>query len=116
MKSFYLIAIAAVASASAIAQTPMPSPTGAAPRTTQESNAAKSGGMAADTAQSKTDAKSMGTGPSANWKTMDANGDGMISQEEYMAYHGGMWKKMKMTKGKMVSVDDMQKNMASGPN
>lgn len=25
------------------------------------------------------------------WKAMDANGDGRVSRDEYLAYHGGRW-------------------------
>ena len=112
MKSFHILAIAALASASAMAQ----APAGTTMRTPQEANAATSGGAAAAKGEMNKDAKAMGSGRAANWKAMDANGDGMISQEEYMAYHGGNWKKMKMTKDNMISMQDMEAQMASGPN
>ena len=112
MKSHYILAVAAIASASAFAQ----APAGTVMRPSAESNPSKSGGMPAEKAETKKDAKAMGSGPSANWKAMDANGDGMISQEEYMAYHTNNWKKMKMTKGNMISMQDMEAQMAAGPN
>ncbi len=42
----------------------------------------------------------------AKIKMMDTNGDGMISKEEYMAYHEQMFDKMKQTNG-MVNMKDM---------
>ncbi|MBG9388652.1 hypothetical protein [Caenimonas aquaedulcis] len=112
MKTISILAAAAIASASAFAQ----APAGTVMRPAAEANAAKSGGMPAEKAEMKKDGKTMGSGPSANWKAMDANGDGMVSQEEYMAYHTNNWKKMKMTKGNMISMQDMEAQMASGPN
>ena len=46
---------------------------------------------------------------------MDANGDGMISQKEYNAYHGTMWKRMKYTRG-MVTQAEMDRVLKGGPN
>jgi hypothetical protein len=46
-------------------------------------------------------------------KTMDANGDGMISKKEFDRHHEAMWKKMK-TKNGMVSVADMESMMMQG--
>ena len=45
--------------------------------------------------------------PMMDTKMMDANGDGMISKTEYMAYHESMWMKMKKNKDGMVMVKDM---------
>jgi hypothetical protein len=42
-----------------------------------------------------------------NMKMMDANHDGMISKQEYMAYHENMWMKMSDSKPEM-SMKDMQ--------
>jgi hypothetical protein len=112
MKSIYILAAAAIASASAFAQ----APAGTTTRPAAEANAARSGGMPAEKAEARKDGKTMGSGPASNWKAMDANGDGMISQEEYMAYHTGNWKKMKMTNGNMISMQDMEAQMAAGPN
>ena len=46
-------------------------------------------------------------------KMMDTNGDGMISKEEFMAYHEGMYSKMKQTNGG-VSIKDMDAEMHIG--
>jgi hypothetical protein len=109
MKVFYIAAIA-LASASAFAQAPagtvMPAP--------QEASTTASGGIPAAKAEMNKDTKTMGSGRALDMKAMDANGDGMISQEEYMTYHGNAWKKMKMTKNGMMSMDDMQKQMNNG--
>ncbi len=51
----------------------------------------------------------------AEMKMMDTNGDGMISKEEYMAYHEQMFDKMKQTDG-MVNMNDMHTGMRSGSN
>ena len=42
-----------------------------------------------------------------DFKMMDTNGDGMISRDEYMAYHESMWMKMKRNKDGMVMMKDM---------
>lgn len=39
---------------------------------------------------------------------MDANGDGMISKEEYMNYYESAWDKMPKDKDGMVTMKDMQ--------
>ena len=36
---------------------------------------------------------------------MDSNGDGMISRKEYDNYHGSMWKKMKLSNGRVAQAD-----------
>ena len=41
-------------------------------------------------------------------KSMDSNGDGMISKKEFMKHHEQMWDKMKKSKGGMVSMKDME--------
>ena len=41
-------------------------------------------------------------------KTMDANGDGMISKSEYMNHQTMQWEKMSKNKSGMVSVKDME--------
>ncbi len=41
-------------------------------------------------------------------KSMDANGDGMISKKEFMKHHEHMWSKLKKNKGGQVSVKDME--------
>ena len=46
-------------------------------------------------------------------KMMDTNGDGMISKEEFMAYHEDMYSKMKQTNGG-VSIKDMDAEMHIG--
>lgn len=124
-KSLIAIAIA-FASTAAMAQAPQ--------STAQEANANKSGGVAADKAQAKTDMRKDGTSPmsspsamgsgtkmasgstlSPRMKMMDTNGDGMVSQAEWNAYHSGMWKKMKKTKG-MASNADVEAMIVGGPN
>jgi hypothetical protein len=49
-------------------------------------------------------------------KMMDTNSDGMISKDEYMAYHEKMWMKMKknsmgMVDGKMMMDDHKMDSM-----
>lgn len=44
-------------------------------------------------------------------KSMDTNGDGMISQDEYMKAHEAMWDKMPKNSQGMVSMKDMQMQM-----
>ena len=44
---------------------------------------------------------------------MDTNGDGMISRKEYDAYHGSMWKKMKLKNG-MAPQADVQTMLKQG--
>jgi hypothetical protein len=40
-------------------------------------------------------------------KKMDANGDGMVSKDEWTKYHEAMWAKMKKGKNGMVDMNDM---------
>ena len=40
--------------------------------------------------------------------TMDTNGDGMISQQEFMAHQQAMWDKLPKNKDGMVNVSDMK--------
>jgi Ca2+-binding EF-hand superfamily protein len=40
-------------------------------------------------------------------KSMDTNGDGKISKEEYMAYHEKMWMSMKKDSNGMVDAKSM---------
>ena len=46
-------------------------------------------------------------------KMMDTNGDGVISKDEYMAYHEQAYDNMKQTEGG-VSVSNMKTSMRSG--
>jgi hypothetical protein len=48
-------------------------------------------------------------------KSIDANGDGMISKKEYDSHHQAMWKMMKSKNG-MVSIADMEAMMQGGRN
>jgi hypothetical protein len=43
----------------------------------------------------------------AMMKSMDTNGDGKISKEEYMAYHEKMWMSMKKDSSGMVDAKSM---------
>lgn len=80
---------------------------GAAP--SEKINPSASGGSAAARADAKVEARKSGE------MTMDANGDGMVSQREWNRYHSGMWGKMK-TKNGMISMAEMEAQMKSGPN
>ncbi|MDB5870888.1 MAG: hypothetical protein JWQ07_330 [Ramlibacter sp.] len=113
MKKLLMIALVTIASTAAMAQAPA-STTG---RTAQEANSAKSGGMAAANADAKKDGTTtMGAaGKTSRWSKMDTNGDGMVSQEEYMAFHTSRWSTMKQTNGK-VTMADMEAAMSGGPN
>ena len=70
---------------------------------------ASTAAMAQSTAQSTAMAPANGEKSSAAWAAMDTNHDGMISQDEYMAYHTGRWSKYKQTNGK-VALNDMEEN------
>lgn len=43
-----------------------------------------------------------------DFKAMDANGDGMISKEEFMKFHETMFDKMKKNTAGMVDMKEMQ--------
>lgn len=47
-----------------------------------------------------------GWGRGANWKAMDANGDGMLSKDEFMRFHEKMWDQMKKNSSGMVDMKD----------
>jgi len=51
----------------------------------------------------------------ADMKMMDANGDGLISKDEYMNYYEQQFGSMKQTDG-MVNMKDMHSGMRSGSN
>lgn len=118
MKKFALIAVMTVASAAAMAQ----APAGTVARPSAETAPLKAGGMAADKGQAKADAKgansgmaagtTMGAGGTMRWSAMDANKDGMVSQEEYMTFHTTRWGTMKHSNGN-VSMNDMESAMNS---
>jgi hypothetical protein len=112
MKFTSVLLLAGFACGAAFAQTPMPSPSGNA-RPPAETNPNASGGVAQARAGAKTDAKVAMGGDTAMMgnKAMDTNGDGMISQKEWNAYHGGMWKKMKANKQGMVPWSDVDTSM-----
>ena len=105
MKTLFL-AVSTLLCATAFAQ----APSGTATRTPQEADANKSGGPAAAKAEMKTDAKK-----STGMKSMDANGDGMVSKSEWDTYHAGMWGKMKLKNG-MASMADVEAMAKGGPN
>ena len=48
-----------------------------------------------------------GGGKHMDMKAMDANGDGMISKDEFMRYHEMKWDKMKKNSSGMVDMKDM---------
>lgn len=56
----------------------------------------------------------MQMGKSMDMKMVDANGDGMISKDEFMKHHETMFEKMKKNSAGMVDIKDMgmmHKNM-----
>lgn len=145
MKTYSLVAVAMLASVGAFAQTTpgtgtaqesnanatAGSKTGAAAQakvdakapgqvkmqasTAPEANANAAGRTpGAMNAQAKVDAKQSGE-MSPRMKAMDTNGDGMVSKEEWMAYHTKTWSKFKLTKGKAMA-SDVDAAFAAGPN
>ncbi len=57
--------------------------------------------------------KMMGT-KMMDMKMMDTNHDGMVSKEEFMAYHEAMWNKMKRNPAGMAMMSDVEM-MYAGP-
>jgi hypothetical protein len=55
----------------------------------------------------------MGMHMGMDTKSIDTNGDGMISKKEFDSHHEAMWKKMKSKNG-MVSIADMEAMMMQG--
>ena len=55
-----------------------------------------------------------GAGMKMDMKTMDRNGDGMVSKDEFMKHHEAMYDKMKKNKDGMVDMKDMGMMMQSG--
>ena len=115
-------------------------PPGTLSRPSQETNPTAAGGAPAAKAQMKVDEKKgmtpmaggaapmaagsmpMAAGTSSTMgmgmmKSMDTNGDGMISKKEWDSHYSAMWGKMKpkMKKG-MVPMTDMEAMMKGGPN
>ena len=140
MKQALLFAIAALSVGTTFAQ----APPGTLSRPSQETNPTAAGGAPAAKAQMKVDEKkgmtpmaggaapmaagsmpmaagtsgTMGMGMGMGMmKSMDTNGDGMISKKEWDSHHSAMWGKMKpkMKKG-MVPMSDMEAMMKGGPN
>ena len=143
MKQALIFALAALSIGTTFAQ----APPGTVSRPSQETNPTASGGAPAAKAQMKVDEKkgtmpmAGGTTPMATgsmpmaagsmpmaagasgtmgmgmMKSMDTNGDGMISKKEWDSHHSTMWGKMKpkMNKG-MVPMADMEAMMKGGPN
>ncbi len=54
------------------------------------------------------DAMKDNTGAMMDMSAMDANGDGMVSKQEFLKYHERMWSKMKKNNKGMVDMKDMQ--------
>lgn len=130
MKQSVFVALAALACSAALAQ----APAGTTPRPPSQVDPAAAGGAPAAKAEMRKDAKTgampmaagggampmaggagMGMGSMAMMKSMDTNGDGMISKKEFDTHHKMMWNKMKPKKG-MVSMADMEAMMKGGPN
>ncbi|WP_395689831.1 hypothetical protein [Caenimonas koreensis] len=116
MKKLALIALVTIASTAAMAQ----APAGTTSRQPAEVSPTMSGGAPAAKAQmktdTKTDAKMMAQSDmTPRMKMMDKNGDGMISQREWNAYHNGMWSKGKKSRG-MMSAADADAMISGGPN
>ncbi len=119
---FTLVAIT-LACGAAFAQ----APAGVVPRPSAEQNPNAAGGAAQSRGEMKKDVKTGTAMPGAPMtamngtamgnKSMDTNGDGMISRKEWDAYHGGMWKSMKADKRGMVPWADVEKGMkpSGGP-
>ncbi len=120
MKYSHLIALAALTCGSVFAQ----APTGTVQRPSQETDPTRSGGPAAAKAEMKKDAKkgdmaatgsTMAAGGGMGMmKGMDANGDGMVSKQEWDAHHAMMWGKM--NKSGKIPMADMEAQMKGGPN
>ena len=51
---------------------------------------------------------SKNAGMTMDMKAMDVNSDGMVSKDEFMSYHEGMYEKMKKGQNGMVSIKDME--------
>src|SRR5512144_468672 len=47
-------------------------------------------------------------GMHSHMASMDTNGDGLISKEEFMAFHQTMWDKLPKNKDGMVSMKDLE--------
>jgi len=118
-KTITAFGIALCCGTAAFAQTP-----GAPPAQGNDRSGVR--GMPADKVEMGTDAKpgAMPQGPSTMgasgghghgmgmMKGMDANGDGVISKEEWDAHHARMWDRM--NKNGSIAVSDMQKAMEEG--
>ena len=50
----------------------------------------------------------------AQWKAMDMNNDGMISQEEFMKYHETVWQKVKRNAKGLAMAADIDAAYAPG--
>lgn len=136
MKKLIVLATCALASAAALAQ----APAGVVQRPSAETNPTAAGGAPAARAEMKTDMKKgmeagtpmpadkgmgmkkdagMGMGMAGmGMKDMDANGDGMISKQEWQAHSNRMWNKMnsKNSKNGKVPSADVEAMLKGGPN
>jgi hypothetical protein len=120
MKHKFVLTAAALVCTATFAQ----APPGVVPRPSQETNPTAAGGTPAVKAETKVEGKK-GTTPMAGdstsgtstmgIKAMDTNGDGMISKQEWDAYHAGMWGRMKSKNG-MMPIADVEAAMKGGPN
>lgn len=111
MKHSLLIALLALSCGSAFAQTPPSS----LPQSPGQSSPTASGDMpAAKGSGAGTTGMGTGMGMGMGMKSMDTNGDGMISKKEWDAHHAMMWRKM--SKNGKISMADMEAMMKRGSN
>ena len=122
MKTFTLLAGAALLCGTAFAQQ---EPPGGAPaaRAEMKVDAKKSMGTPMSSGAATATPMASGTGSaspmgmSMGMKAMDTNGDGMISKREWDRHHSMMWNKMKnKMKNGMVPMADVEAMMNGGPN
>ncbi|MEJ5992162.1 hypothetical protein WG902_19325 [Ramlibacter sp. PS3R-8] len=111
MKKLPIFFAAAIACGAVLAQAPAGT---TRPANQLDPNA--SGGKAQANAAVKNDARTGGNSASAGTTanqtmTMDVNGDGMISRQEWDTYHGKTWSTMKPNKQGMVPWADVQAGM-----
>ncbi|MGE4242825.1 hypothetical protein [Ramlibacter sp.] len=113
-----LVAALCVVASASFAQ----APPGTQTRPSQQTDPLKSGGAPQAKAGMTAEANAAASPMSANaptamgHKAMDANGDGMVSQKEWDAYHRKAWTRMKRDKKGMAAWSDVEAMMKGGPN